>query len=73
MRVAESKYSISYDEAQPLKQRLATGVSYDGEEVQCLNNASKDVLEYTDALHAKVVKSQNNVRESFCSSFASLG
>lgn len=39
---------------------------------QRLIKASKDVLRYMDALHAKAVKSQNIVRKLFCGSFASL-
>lgn len=63
---------LPYDEARMLKQRLATGVSCDGEMEQYLINASKDVLGYMVALHANEVMSQNNVRKSFRGSFTSL-
>lgn len=70
VRVAESKYLLLYEETQTLKQRLATCVFCDGEIEQRVINARKNVLRYMDALHSKVVMSQNTVRESFCGSFA---
>lgn len=56
VRIAESKYSLLYDETQTLKQRLATDMFCDGEREQRLINASKHDLRYMDTLHAKPVK-----------------
>lgn len=61
-----------YDETQKLRQQFATGVSCDGVMEQRLIIASRDVLGYMNALHAKVVKSKNTVMESFQDNFASL-
>lgn len=68
--VAESKYLLLFSKTQTLKQRLVTGVSWDGGMEKCLINASKAVLGYMDEHHSKAVKSQVIVEELFCDSFA---
>lgn len=68
--VTRTKYSLLYDEIYLLKQRLAADIYCDREMEQSLVNEGKDMLRYMDALHANTVKSQYNVRNSFCVSFA---
>lgn len=58
-RVAEPKYLLLYDEADMLKQRLATGVYCNGEIEQRLIDARKKLLGYMDALFSMAVKSQD--------------
>lgn len=72
-RVSDFIYSLLYDVAQVLKQRLATGVFCDEEMEQQLINACKDVSGYVDVLYLKAVPSQNAVMESFHGSFKTLG
>lgn len=38
---------------------------------QCLINASKDVLRFSDGLYLELATSRITIRESFCGSFAS--
>lgn len=69
---AESKYLLLLDEAQSLKQRMATGVSCDAEMEKRLVTTDKNVLGYMDVLHSKAAKFENTDSESFRGSFESL-
>lgn len=52
-----TNYSLLYDDAQTLKQQLATGVSCNGKMEQSLIYANMNVLGYMDALYLKAAKS----------------
>lgn len=68
--VAEFKYLHLYNEAQILKKRLATDVSFYGAKEQRLITTINDGLEYVDAFHRKAVEFQTTAIASICGSLS---